>query len=39
MIKSKQFRHKETGEIKTQISILEMGDYEEVDNETKKFRL
>ena len=29
-IKTKKFRNKKTGEIKTQISILELKDYEEV---------
>jgi hypothetical protein len=29
-IKPKKFRNKKTGEIKTQIPILEIGDYEEV---------
>jgi len=30
MIKSKKFRNKKTGEIKTQILITEIKDYEEV---------
>lgn len=32
-IKSKEFRNKRTGEIKTQIPILEMGEYEEMEDE------
>jgi len=31
MIKSKEFRHKITGKIETQIPILEINDYEEVE--------
>jgi hypothetical protein len=31
MIESKKFRHKVTGEIVTQIPILEIGNYEEVE--------
>jgi hypothetical protein len=33
MIKSKKFRNKKTGEIVTQIPILEMNDYEPVIEE------
>jgi hypothetical protein len=29
-IKPKQFRNKITGEVKTQINIFELGDYEEI---------
>jgi len=32
-IKKKKYRNKETGEIKTQIPILEMNKYEEVKEE------
>lgn len=31
VIKSQRFRHKTTGEVVTQIPILEINDYEEVD--------
>lgn len=33
MIESRKFRHKKTGEIKTLIPLLEIGDYEEMKNE------
>lgn len=32
LIKPKKFKHKKTGAIKTQIDILEIGEYEEVDD-------
>ena len=32
-IKTKRFRNKETGEIVTQIPILEISNYEEIENE------
>ena len=35
-IESKKFKHKVTGEIKTQISIMELKDYEPVEETTEK---
>ena len=34
MIESQKFRNKKTGEIKTVIPILEINDWEKVDNNT-----
>ena len=31
MIESKKFRHKKTGEVVTQVNILELNDYEELE--------
>ena len=36
MIKTKKFKNKKTGEIKTQINIFELGDYEEVKDQPQK---
>jgi len=33
MITQKKFKHKETGEIKTQLSIFELKNYEEIEEE------
>ena len=31
IIKTKRFKHKRTGEIKTQLDIFELNDYEEIE--------
>ena len=39
VVVQKEFKHKVTGEVKTQINILEMGEYEEVQQTAKKERI